>query len=102
MTDDDVTAVTIRVEGGPMPGGMLDQLMREQGVWVVHRSDRTAKRWENIVELTGAIADITVLVVQGGRPAIRAALSTFRKRFPDVKVEVQDGGEPDDGGFLDD
>ncbi|MGO8958511.1 MAG: hypothetical protein ACLQFR_14250 [Streptosporangiaceae bacterium] len=53
--------------------------------------------------MAAASADITVLVVHGGRPAIRAALDTFGKRFPAVTVEVKGvDAEPDDGGFLDD
>lgn len=95
--EDDVT-IRIRVDGGPMPGGMLDQMMREQGVRVVSRSSAKEERdWESAM---GAAAAITTLVVEGGRPAIRAALALFRKRFPKAKVEVD--GEPDDGGFLPD
>ena len=81
-----------------MPGGMLDQMMREEGVRVVSRSRAKEERdWESAM---GAAAAITTLVVEGGRPAIRAALALFRKRFPKAKVEVD--GESDDGGFLPD
>jgi hypothetical protein len=84
---DDVI-VRIKVDGGPMPGGMLDQMMREHDVRVVSRfSAREERSWESAVE---AGAAITTLVVEGGRPAIKAAMALFRKRFPKAKVEAED------------
>jgi hypothetical protein len=90
--DGDVT-IRIRVDGGPMPGGMLDQMMRDQGVLVVSRSSATEERgWESAVE---AAAAITTLVVEGGLPAIKAAMAVFRKRFPKAEVEAEnDTGAP--------
>jgi len=98
MADEgDDVIIRIKVDGGPMPGGMLDQMMREHGVRVVSRfSAKEERGWESAVE---AAAAITTLMVEGGRPAIKAAMALFRKRFPKAKVEAED----DDGtpiGYL--
>jgi hypothetical protein len=92
MADDDVT-VTIRVGGGVMPGGWLDQDMREHDVRVVSRTVGTEDRgWESAVE---AAAAITVLVVEGGWPLIKGAIAVWRRRFPDTSAEVEDDqGQP--------
>jgi hypothetical protein len=89
MADEgDDVIIRIKVDGGPMPGGMLDQMMREQGVRVVSRSSaREERSWESAME---ADAAITTLVVDSGRPAIKAAMTLFRKRFPKAKVETED------------
>jgi hypothetical protein len=96
MADD--VMVTIRVDGGVMPGGMLDQMMREQGVLVTSRSAGTEERG-GIAWSADAQMAVTALVVNGAPVAIKAALATFRKRFPKAMIEIEDDG-PDDGGFL--
>ena len=96
---DEVTT-TIRFDGGPMPAGVLAQMLGEAGVRVDRMPDGEVERrgvgWS--ADLQSAMSQI---VATGGAVAIAAAVGRFRARFPKAKVELLDGEQPDDGGFLD-
>ena len=99
----DEATVKVRVDGGSATVGLLDQIMREQGVQVTGRTAGTDKVYHLFMadlEAAAAVADLGVLTVHGARPAIKTALKLFRKRFPQATVEVEVDGEPDDGGFV--
>ena len=63
-----------------MPGGTLDQMMREQGVRVVSRSSATEERdWESAI---GAAAAITTLMVEGRQACDQGRAGVVQEAVP--------------------
>jgi hypothetical protein len=100
----DTPRIVITYKGEPACASALVQMLEQEGVQVdwtpptERRSARDALGWLTVSDDINAV--LVSLVCNGTKPAIKAGVDKFRKRFPRAKVEVEDG--PDDGGFFTD